>query len=200
MKIIVGLTGNIASGKSTASEILRELGANVINADLIVYDLYSKNKELIKKLCKEFGKSILNKEGTIDRKKLGSIAFYNKKKMKKLIDIVWPYVTKEVKKRISKIKKGIIIVEATFLFEAGWKRFVDYSILVTSHKRKRMERLMKRNPDYSLSYIKQIINSHDDSRFKDIHFDYIIHNNSTLDSLRKKVKKVYSSLKAPKKF
>lgn len=191
MAKIVGLTGNISSGKTAVGMFFKEFGAEVINADKIVHKLYETNKPLIRKIGNCFGHSVINKKRTINRMALGNIVFEDKKKLKKLISIVWPYVNIEIGKAISKSRKAIIVIEATFLFEAGWGGKLDCSVLVRSPLDKRLERLHARERKFTKGYAEKVIKSQKENRFEGIKFDFVIDNNSTMKDLKSKVKNVW---------
>lgn len=105
MGYIIGLTGGIASGKSFVSEMLKELGAQIIDADLISRQVVEPGKPAWKKIVKEFGKGIINEDQTIKRKKLGSIVFADPDKLDKLNKITHPYITMEIEKLLKESRR-----------------------------------------------------------------------------------------------
>ncbi|MFN3967087.1 MAG: dephospho-CoA kinase, partial [Endomicrobiia bacterium] len=119
-KIVIGLTGGIASGKSTVLKEFEILGAKVIDSDKIAHKIIQKDKNVQKKIIKYFGNDILTKSGKISRKKLGKIVFANKNKLRLLEKITHPVIISEIKKSynvekviltggFAKIIKNIII-------------------------------------------------------------------------------------------
>ncbi|XP_046860368.1 bifunctional coenzyme A synthase-like [Xenia sp. Carnegie-2017] len=125
---VIGLTGGIASGKSSIAKRLEKLGAQVLSADLVGHSVYEPGTEAFNEIIDEFGVSILNKDGFIDRKKLGSIVFDDSLKLQKLNAIVWPAIMEKIKIWIEEIsKKGdqVCVIEAALLLEAGWDEVVD---------------------------------------------------------------------------
>ena len=189
---LVGLTGNICSGKSKVAEYFRQSGAYVIDMDNLVHELYKKNILLKYELCKKFGIKILNKKIEIDRKKLGCIVLSDKPKMKELEGIVWPYALKESKKRI-KGKKGIMLFEAAMLYESGFDKKMDKNILVMSDEEQQLKRLMARNGLSKEEALKRISiqMSPLDKVFKS---DYIIFNNGSFDELKENVNQTWKHL------
>jgi len=189
---IIGLTGNICSGKSKAAEYFKELGAYVLDMDELVHELYQKNTILKYKICKNFGLRILNKKLEVDRKKLGIIVFSDKSKMKKLEEITWPYVRKESKKRI-KDKKGIIILEAAMLHESRIYKKMDKNVLVLATEQEQIERLIKRNNITKEEALKRISlqASPIDKVFQS---DYVVFNTGSLDDLKENVKRTFASI------
>ncbi len=190
---LVGLTGNICSGKSKASEYFKQLGAYVIDMDKVVHELYQKNISLKYKLCKKFGLNILNKKLEVDRKKLGNIVLHEKSRMKELEKIVWPYVGKETKKRV-KNKEGIIILEAAMLYESGFDRKMDKNILVVSGEEQRARRLMKRN-NLSMEEALERISLQMPQLEKIWKSNYVIFNNEGFDALKENVERTWKHLR-----
>lgn len=120
---IIGLTGGIASGKSSVADKLEKLGAAVVNCDKIAHDLYMPGKCCYKAILENFGTSIVKADGFIDRKALGDIVFNDKAQLDKLNKLVWPMILKEAKKEIGKFHtKGfdVIVLEAAVLIQADW--------------------------------------------------------------------------------
>ncbi|OAD58542.1 Bifunctional coenzyme A synthase [Eufriesea mexicana] len=119
---IIGLTGGIASGKSSVADKLQKLGAAVVNCDKIAHDLYLPGKKCFDAILKNFGSTILKSDGFIDRKALGNIVFNDQ--LNKLNNLVWPTILEEAKKQINDFnRKGfdIIVMEAAVLIQAKWQ-------------------------------------------------------------------------------
>jgi len=128
---IIGLTGGIASGKSSIANYLKELGAFIINADLVAHTIYDINGPAYEKLIDTFGPTILTDNKQINRKHLGEIVFSNKKLLNKLNEIMWPLVLQKVKTTIESTKDhNIIVLEAAILIKANW-HFHCHEIWVT---------------------------------------------------------------------
>lgn len=125
---IIGLIGGIASGKSVISQYFENLGACVINCDKLAHEIYEPRKPCHAKLIDHFGKDILNDQGKIDRRKLGTIVFADKTKLNELNHIVWPSLLDEVHRKIEYIRINktydIVMIEAAVLLQAGWQREV----------------------------------------------------------------------------
>ncbi|KZC12119.1 Bifunctional coenzyme A synthase [Dufourea novaeangliae] len=121
---IIGLTGGIASGKSSVAEKLEKLGAALVNCDKIAHDLYLPGKRCFDAILEAFGSTVLRSDGFIDRKTLGNIVFNDKAQLKKLNKLVWPIILDEAKKKINEFYvKGfdVIIMEAAVLIQAKWQ-------------------------------------------------------------------------------
>ena len=127
--MIIGLTGGIASGKSTAAKLLGQLGAHVIDADKLGHNAYTKGSEAFDSVVSVFGRDTVGDDGEIDRKVLGSKVFGNPESLKKLTDIVWPAIKNMALEEIESVRvrnpNQIIVLEAAVLFEAGWQDIVD---------------------------------------------------------------------------
>ncbi|XP_026273775.1 bifunctional coenzyme A synthase [Frankliniella occidentalis] len=122
---IIGLTGGIASGKSSVGRRLEEMGAGLVDCDSLAHTLYRRGEPLHDKLVEYFGRTILDAEGEVDRKVLGSLVFGDKEKLTALNNMVWPALWERTKLEISKIHasgKNIIVVEAAVLRQAGWEQ------------------------------------------------------------------------------
>lgn len=122
---IIGLTGGIASGKSSVGRRLEEMGAGLIDCDSLAHTLYRKGEPLQDKLVEFFGKDILDVDGEINRKALGSVVFGDKAKLTALNNMVWPALWERTQNEISKLHangKNIIVVEAAVLRQAGWEQ------------------------------------------------------------------------------
>ncbi len=145
----VGLTGNIASGKSQAAHTFAELGARIIDADAIAHNSLGKGTETAERIVEEFGTAILSADGAIDRRKLGDIVFADADKRAKLNGIVHPGVREEISRRISEYEKespcGIVIVEAALLVESGSYVLYDRLVVVTCDPRLQLTRLINRD-------------------------------------------------------
>ncbi|KAG7188212.1 hypothetical protein KM043_016082 [Ampulex compressa] len=121
---VIGLTGGIASGKSAVAEKLENLGAGLVNCDKLAHDLYLPDKSCFKVIVENFGPSVLNLDGFIDRKVLGNIVFKDKEQLDKLNKLVWPMILAEAETFIKNLsEKGfdIIIMEAAVLIQANWQ-------------------------------------------------------------------------------
>ena len=143
--LTIGLTGGIGSGKSKASGILRELGALVINADLVGHETYRNGRPAWDEIVEAFGDMVIGSDGEINRRELGRIVFDDPVNLKRLTDIVWPKIREELKDRMAVERDGggtdVLIVEAAVLFEAGWENLFDEIWVVTAHEKDVLERL-----------------------------------------------------------
>ena len=138
--MLIGVTGSLGTGKTTVAGIFAGVGANVIDADVITRDLLGKNGKCIKKVAKIFPDVIL-KSGDVDRAKLAKVVFQNPRELNKLTDILYPEALKEVKRQVSLYKKKpLVILDAPLLFEAGWDKLTDTTIVVRALRSQQIER------------------------------------------------------------
>lgn len=147
--ILVGLTGGIATGKSTVADLFRRFGAAVIDADQLARDVVQPGKPAWREIVKCFGKRVLLPDRTIDRPALGSIVFRNRRNLRRLERIIHPRVAREQQRRARRIARrtpnAIIIYEVPLLFEAGVNTRVDKIIVVTADRETQVARLKQRN-------------------------------------------------------
>ena len=146
---VIGLTGGIASGKSTASARLRELGAIVLDADRIGHRVYEVDTPGYQAVINEFGHDIVGEGGEIDRRILGGKVFGDPERMQRLTDIVWPEIPRLAAEEIAGIQQRepdrVIVLEAAVLIEADWLDLADEVWSVMVPKKVAKARLMKRN-------------------------------------------------------
>ena len=145
---VIGLTGGIASGKSSIAKRLEKLGAQIINADLVGHSVYEPGTEAYDEIIQHFGDSVLNSNGSINRTILGSIVFSSSDKLHLLNTIVWPKIMEKIKERISMIAAEgarVCVVEAALLLEAGWDAVVDEIWVSVIPEGEAVRRLGERN-------------------------------------------------------
>ncbi|MDY6863387.1 MAG: dephospho-CoA kinase [Thermodesulfobacteriota bacterium] len=194
----IGLTGSIASGKSTVANMLKKLGAELIDADDIAHQIINPLTECGKMVIKEFGQKIQDNHGNIDRKELGKIVFANKERLSMLNKITHPYIMQALKKRLLfySIKKtsSIVIVDAALLLEKNLKSQFDKIIVVYINEKTQLNRLIKRDKVKREIALKKI-QSQMPVREKLKYADFIISNEGPLEETWNTVKKVYTELK-----
>lgn len=146
---VIGLTGGIASGKSTAAQFLRSLGAHVIDADLLGHRAYEPGTDAHAAVASAFGAEVVGSDGRIDRKVLGSKVFGRPDQLKRLTDIVWPEIRRlaeaEIESQRSRAPRQHIVLEAAVLFEAGWQDAVDEVWVVVVERETAIARATQRD-------------------------------------------------------
>jgi len=143
----IGLTGGIASGKSTVAAMLRELGFAVIFADEIARGLLTLGEAALHETVREFGPEVLGPDGTLDRKKLAAIVFAVQGKLDRLNAIIHPRVEAEMLKQFEELERegrSVAFVEAALLIEAAFLKNLDELVVVWCRPEQQMERLIAR--------------------------------------------------------
>ncbi len=194
---VIGLTGGIASGKSLVSEYLKELGAQVIDADLIARQVVKPGLPAWQQIVDEFGEGILNSDLTLKRKKLGRIVFTDPVKLDKLNKITHPYITAAIEMLVQEHRtagiKGIVVVEAPILLELGMDRLVDEVWVVAVDPAIQLERLMKRdNITAEEAKLRMKAQMPLDEKLK--RADRVIDNRYSLDKTKKQVEGIWQEM------
>ena len=191
----VGLTGNIASGKSIVQSYLEKKGIPVIDADWICHRLMDNNAEVIEKVTKLFeGKDILLEDGRLGRHKIGLIVFANPEKMEALEKILHPLVEQKLQEFFEEHEnEEIVVASVPLLFESNMQNMFDRTILVCADKKLRLQRLMNRN-GYSLEHAIERINTQVSQEEKRYMADFIIENNNDLVELETQINKTIERL------
>jgi dephospho-CoA kinase len=147
--ILVGLTGCVATGKSTVAKMFKQSGAVVIDADELAREVVKPGKAAWREIIALFGRTVLNQDRSLNRRALGSIVFRNPIKRRQLEHIIHPRVAREQARLTRAIAredpKAVVIYEVPLLFEAGVDKRVDKIIVVTADRETQIARLKKRN-------------------------------------------------------
>lgn len=191
----VGLTGNIASGKSIVQSYLEKKGIPVIDSDWICHRLMDDNDEVIEKVSKLFeGEDIFLEDGRLGRHKIGLIVFANPEKMEELEDILHPLVEKRILEFFEENDgEEIVVATVPLLFEENMQNLFDRTVLVCADKKLRLQRLMTRR-GYPLEHALERINSQVSQEEKRNMADFIIENNNNLIELETQVEKILERL------
>jgi len=194
--IVIGLTGSLATGKSTVAAIFRKKGAVVLDADKTAHRLIAPGGNCTKAVIRRFGNRIL-RNGTIDRRKLGGIVFNDERALKKLMRIIHPAVEKEFRKEISAYRKGgkvkVVVMDVPLLFESGLDRLADVTVTVASSQRDQIIRAKRKFKITREQALKRIKNQMP-LRRKILLSDIIIDNRGSLKDLKKKADAVWNRL------
>jgi len=142
-RLVIGLTGNIATGKSEVGRMLAGLGALVIDADRVSHDVMRSGGSVFDSLVRAFGPTIVARSGEIDRAKLGTIVFREPAALRRLEEIVHPAVIAEVDRQIEQATEGVVVVEAIKLIETGIHRRYDELWVVTAPREVQIARLVE---------------------------------------------------------
>lgn len=188
---LIGLTGNIGSGKSTAARFFEEEGIPSISSDAIVHKLYNSDKDLQEFLIKEYG--------SLDRKVIAGQIFGEKEEQREkrrlLEEKVHPLVEKKLKEWvIENANSPILVNDVPLLFEAHLEKRFDSIVFIQVDKAVQIERLKKRNPEMSEDDILNRINSQMSQEEKISKSDIVIPNNASLQEFKDKILKVIQNL------
>jgi dephospho-CoA kinase len=147
--IVIGLTGGIATGKSTVARMFKRWGAVVIDADQLARDVVRPGKPAWRDIVQVFGKDVLGRNRTINRSALGAIVFHDRRKLRKLERIVHPRVARAQRRILRRITtrspNAVVVYEVPLLFESGAHRRVDKIVVVTADRETQIARLKRRN-------------------------------------------------------
>jgi dephospho-CoA kinase len=190
----IGLTGGIGSGKSTASRILAELGAEVIDADQVGHYTYRPGSEGWDRIVEAFGPDVVSADRTIDRKRLGALVFADPGALARLNAIVQPLIRTEIGDRLRRRReagyRGPIVVEAAVLVEAGWVPLVDEVWLVVADRKAVLERVRAQR-GLEPSAIEARMGSQLTDGERRRHATVVIDNSGTIASLRAEIERLW---------
>ena len=195
---LVGLTGGIASGKSTVAAILRRLGAAIINADDLSREVVQPEQDAWKEIIDTFGADILQEDKTLDRRKLRKIVFDNPEARKRLEAIIHPRVRALAEKNIRELAaagSSVIVYEVPLLFEAQIHLWLRPVILVACDIETQMQRLLERDHLTELE-AQQHLDAQMSLAEKRKLADYVIENDGTLEELEQQVRAVLQKIQA----
>lgn len=196
---IIGLTGNIGSGKSLVSRRLRELGAQVINTDIVAREVVASGTPALEKIVRKFGRETLRSDGTLDRKYIGAKVFRDANALVSLNAIVHPQIRKELIKQIKTFKRQkkaepqVLVIEAPLLIEAKMQELVDEVWLVTVDEETRLKRVMTRD-GLTEEEVRLRLAAQMPQEEKKAYAHRIINNNGNIKDLLAQVDKLWSEL------
>ncbi len=191
MTYVLGLTGGIATGKSTVSRIFLQFGFPVIDSDLIARQVVEPNTDGLKKIVKEFSEDVLYSDGSLDRKKLGELIFSDADKRVLLDELLDAEIRKMIKTAVQEKKSQavpLVVVDIPLLFEADYQDEVDQVMLVYLPEFLQEQRLMERNKLSKKAAIKRM-NSQISIEAKKARADFVIDNSGSIEETKEQVKK-----------
>ena len=193
--MLIGITGQIGTGKSEVARLFEKHGAYVISADQIGREVVEQNRVVLRELVRAFGAEILTPSGKLRRRLLGELAFATPASKRRLDKIVHPRLLRKLGRQTSLAlkKHALVVVDAALLIDWNWDKKVQYTVLVHSRNEIKAARLLKKG--YSRAEIITRIRSQKDFIELRKHADFIIHNNKSLDSLEVQVEKLIEKLK-----
>ena len=188
----IGLTGGIASGKSTIANLFSDLGVEIIDADEIAHSITSKQGSAYDKIVKHFGNSVLGDDNELDRKKLRTIIFNNSELRKDLEQIIHPEVHSIINKQTFKSQDPYQIIVIPLLIETGYQDFVDRVLIIDCSVETQLARLMNRDYE-TLESAKKIVANQIERRERLKFADDIIENEkkTSISDVKKKVQQLH---------
>jgi dephospho-CoA kinase len=196
--LIVGLTGGVASGKTVVSQILREEGAYLIDADQIARDLVRPHTSTWNELRRVFGDGILDEDGSVHRKKLAVKVFSDPEQRNLLNQLLHPRIKEEIGRKVKEIgqkdPEAIVVIDAALLLEVGDYREMDRLIVVASTETQQIERLRNRN-GVEEEEAQKVLASQMPLEEKLKVADFIIRNEGSLEETKRRAKEVFQELR-----
>ena len=197
--ILVGLTGGVASGKSTVAGMFQRCGALVIDADVLAHRIVEPGKPAWRASVKTFGKAVLNPDRTLNRQVLGAIVFRSQTKLRRLEQIIHPRVAREqarlTRQAARKDPNAVVIYDVPLLFEAGIDKRVDKIVVVIADRETQIARLHRRNGFTRAEAIRRI-RSQLPLRKKAAAADYLLDGTTARPRLLTLVNRLYRELQS----
>lgn len=194
---VIGLTGNIACGKSTVSNILRELGAYIVDADIVAREVVRKGEVAWQMIMDHFGPGYIGEDGELNRKKLGSLVFSDAQALEELNTIVHPIIVHMIDRDIQELRRKdthrIVVIDAALLIETGCHRTVDEIWLVTIPYEIQLERLMRRD-GLTEQQARQRIDCQMPQDEKAEYADVLIDNSKDIEYTKRQIRRLWSGL------
>ena len=183
--MVIGLTGQTGAGKTTVSAQFAQAGFDVINADEVARSVMEIGSRCLHAVAEEFGLQILSEGGELDRRALGDIVFSDQNKLKRLSDIINPYILELIEARIKQSSASHILLDAPTLFESGADRLCDRVVCLLADQELRCQRIVARDGLTREQAEKRIGAQHSDDYYIQ-RSNYVLYNNGTVDELRQR--------------
>ncbi|KAG8175338.1 hypothetical protein JTE90_015551 [Oedothorax gibbosus] len=198
---LVGLTGGIATGKSSVASILRNMGIEIIDADVVAREVVEPGKQAWKKIRKEFGEAVFHSDGTLNRPALGQIVFSDPDKRHTLNNITHPEIYKSILFRCIKLffcGHQFAVIDLPLLYESGkMVKYLHKAVVVVCEPAQQLERLMNRDKLSESEAVKRI-QAQMSLAEKAKRADFVINNHSDPEDTKQQVEKVVKELRSLK--
>jgi dephospho-CoA kinase len=196
--LLVGLTGNIAAGKSTVAQLLSERGATIIDADILARRAVERGTPAYDKIVQRWGSTVLGLDGLIDRAALRQLVFHDHEQLEKLNAIVHPEVERQRAALVDEARERgdrIVVCDIPLLFEARLVDRFDKVVLVDATRPRRLERLVHER-QLSEAEAMKMIAAQMPAELKRARADHIIDNDGTIAELEQRVRAVWTALQS----
>lgn len=192
MSTVIGLTGGTGCGKSAAAEYLQKKGAVIIDADRIAREITEPGQPALLRLTAAFP-GILQTDGSLNRKKLGTLVFSDPEALERLNGITHAYIINEIEKRLAASSQPLTVIDAPLLLECGLERLCDCCIAVLANRSLRLQRIIERDHLTEEEAFNRIASQPEDSFYRS-HCRFILENNSSLSALEQALDDILKEL------
>lgn len=192
--MVFGITGGSGAGKSTAANIFRNLGIEVIDADVIAHQVVEKGEPCLQEIKNEFGNAVINKDGSLNRRKLSEIVFTDENKLKSLNRITHKYIKQLILARLEESDAEITAIDGAVIIGSEVEELCKFIVSVLADREIRLQRIMSRD-NLNYEQAENRINSQPDDDFYIKNSSYIIYNNSSEHELNLQIKEVCGKIR-----
>lgn len=195
--MIMGLTGGIASGKSTVSALLAAKGARLVDADVIAREVMLPGHPVLEAVVRHFGQDLLQEDGTLNRSKLGEIVFHDEAARRKLNELTHPAIRAEIREQMDSLERehpgGLVVADIPLLYESGLQEMFERILVVYAPRETQLERLMARNA-LKREQAEARLDSQMDIEIKRGLADYVVDNSQGPEETRMQVELLWDRL------
>ena len=195
--LLVGLTGGIATGKSTVSALLRQLGCEIIDADFLAREVVEPGQPALAQIAIEFGRDVVTAAGELDRKKLGAVVFANPERRRRLEAITHPAIRDRFLARLDELAQqgfvGLVVFDAAVMIESGNYKNMDRLVVVVTDEATQMARLHGRDGTDDAENRRKIASQMPLTEKAKL-ADFVIDNSGSRDATAEQVRRVFGAL------
>ena len=199
--VVIGVTGGVGTGKTTVAKMFKELGAVVLDADIMAHQLMEPKRLCWRRVVERFGEEVLNEDQTINRRRLAAIVFRDGERRRQLEAIIHPPVVRQMKQRLHRLRRSrripAVVLDVPLLVEADAQGMVDALVVVTAPRDVQLERLRRRYGETEEGEAR--IASQMELSAKVALADFVVENAGTMDATRTQVKRIWEQLALSRK-
>ncbi len=192
-RLVLGITGGSGSGKSQVCKLLASMGAEIIDADEIGHEITSR-EDVLREITVEFGSGVINADGTLNRRALGSIVFNSKKALETLNIITHKKIFDEIEKRLSESRAEVVAIDAAVLKTTKIKNLCDFIIAVVAPMNMRLSRIMQRDSLSEEQAKTRIAAQMSDAEYAH-GVDFVILNGGNVENLNRRVIEIFETIR-----